>query len=63
MPRDYHPLVDALTVQQLDELLDGVRSIIHRAAESVGLHQDFIERCCQAASAAAVDPPGTGHRL
>jgi tryptophan 7-halogenase len=58
MPRDYHPLVDALTVQQLDELLDGVRSIIHRAAESVGLHQDFIERCCQAASAAAVDPRG-----
>ncbi|MFT3790993.1 MAG: tryptophan 7-halogenase [Rudaea sp.] len=51
MPRDYHPLADSLTTQQLDELLDGVRAIIQRAVDGMGSHRQFIERCCRPAAA------------
>jgi tryptophan 7-halogenase len=48
-PRDYHPLVDALTTVQLNEFLDGVRAIIRRTVESAGSHQQFIDSYCKVA--------------
>jgi len=52
LPRDYHPLADALSRPQLDELLDGVRAMIGRAVDGLDSHREFIERCDRRAGAA-----------
>ncbi|MDX1515512.1 MAG: tryptophan halogenase family protein [Woeseiaceae bacterium] len=46
LPQDYHPLVDALTPEQLDEFLDGVRQIIDRAVAQLPTHEQYLERLC-----------------
>jgi tryptophan 7-halogenase len=49
VPGDYHPLVDALSKPQLDELLDGARAIIGRAVAGLGSHDHFIDTYCRSA--------------
>jgi tryptophan halogenase len=51
IPNDYHPIVDALNRQQLDELLDGVKGIIDRTVASLPSHEQFLQRYCSASQA------------
>jgi tryptophan halogenase len=46
MPADYHPLVDALSRQQLDKLLDGLQRIVADAVAGLPDHAAFLERYC-----------------
>lgn len=48
MPGDYHPLVDALSERQLDELLDNVRGIVDRTVKRLPDHQAFLLELCGA---------------
>ena len=47
-PTDYHPLVDALSAEQLDELLCNVKAIIDKTAAGVPSHEDFLAKHCHA---------------
>jgi tryptophan halogenase len=47
-PQDYHPLVDALSPAQLDDLLDGLKRIVSDAVDSLPDHAAFLERCLSA---------------
>ena len=47
LPRDYHPLVDALSGQQLDEFLDNVKRIIADAVQELPDHEQFLRQYCQ----------------
>ncbi len=46
VPRDYHPLVDALTKEQLDEFLDNVKGIIDETVPKLPTHEEFLARFC-----------------
>ena len=46
LPRDYHPLVDALSKDQLAEFLDNLRSIIDEAVASLPDHAQFLKQYC-----------------
>jgi tryptophan halogenase len=46
LPEDYHPLVDALSAEQLDEFLDNVKKIIDDAAERLPDHAQFLQQYC-----------------
>lgn len=48
LPQDYHPLVDALTSEQLDEFLDGVKQIIDRTVAQVPTHKEYLDQVCGA---------------
>jgi tryptophan halogenase len=50
MPRDYHPLADALSTKQLDEFLDGVRAIIDDTVRGLSDHEQFLRQFCHARS-------------
>ncbi len=46
MPEDYHPLVNALNKEQLDEFLDNVRGIIDDTVPQLPTHEEFLARFC-----------------
>ncbi|HLU06652.1 MAG TPA: tryptophan halogenase family protein [Woeseiaceae bacterium] len=46
LPRDYHPLVDALSKHQLAEFLDNLKKIIDEAVASLPDHAQFLEQYC-----------------
>ena len=48
VPADYHPLVDALSELQLDELLGGVRAIVDKTVAAMGGHRQYLDRHCKA---------------
>ena len=45
-PRDYHPLVDALSKEQLDEFLDSVKKIIDDMVAGLPDHAQFLQQYC-----------------
>jgi tryptophan halogenase len=47
MPRDYHPLADALSPVQLEEFLDGVRTIIDDTVRGLTDHEEFLRQFCR----------------
>jgi tryptophan halogenase len=47
VPRDYHPLVDALSPKELDEFLDNVRDIVDEAVATLPDHEQYLARLCQ----------------
>lgn len=49
VPRDYHPLVDALSRKELDEFLDNVRDIIGEAVAALPDHEQYLARLRQPA--------------
>lgn len=53
VPRDYHPLVDALSDEQLMQLISSVRHTNAQSAALMPTHADFIARFCQVPSVAA----------
>jgi tryptophan halogenase len=48
VPRDYHPLVNALTKAQLDDFLDNVRKIIDDTVAELPEHEQFLRQYCAA---------------
>jgi tryptophan halogenase len=42
VPRDYHPLVDALSRQELDEFMDNVRDIVAEAVAALPDHEQYL---------------------
>jgi tryptophan halogenase len=48
MPRSYHPLVDALSLDEIRQMVAGTRGVLERSAEVMPLHKDFIARFCRA---------------
>ncbi len=44
MPEDYHPLVDSLTKEQLDDLMSNLKTLINRSADNMPSHHSFLEQ-------------------
>lgn len=45
IPKDYHPLVDALSKQQLAEMLADLKTVIQGTAAKVGPHDSYLASC------------------
>jgi tryptophan halogenase len=50
MPDGYHPLVDMLSEDELDALLDGIKASHEKIVSQLGSHQDFVGKYCAAPS-------------
>jgi tryptophan halogenase len=48
MPTSYHPMVDALTLDETTRMVAGVKGVLERSAEAMPLHREFIEKNCKA---------------
>lgn len=48
MPRDYHPMVDLLSDAELEQMCEGVRGVLQRAAAAMPTHEQFIAKHCPA---------------
>ncbi|MEX2122590.1 MAG: tryptophan halogenase family protein [Woeseia sp.] len=48
MPGDYHPLVNALSKEKLDEFLDNVRKIIDETVAGLPDHEQYLQQFCRA---------------
>ncbi len=46
IPRGYDPLVDTLEPAKIKATLDGTRTLIKRCADSMPMHQEFIDKNC-----------------
>ncbi|WP_419570670.1 tryptophan halogenase family protein [Rheinheimera sp.] len=44
LPADHHPLVDALTEAQLQDMLQNLKVIFEKTTERLGSHQEFLAR-------------------
>jgi tryptophan 7-halogenase len=47
-PKNYHPLVDLLSDEQLYGFLDSIKSVIGSCVDAMPMHQAFIDRYCKA---------------
>jgi tryptophan halogenase len=48
VPQSYHPLVDQMPEQQLEEFVNGVRKVVASCVDVMPTHAQFIARHCQA---------------
>jgi tryptophan halogenase len=48
LPRDYHPVVDQISEQELRGLVGGARTVVDNCVEAMPEHQAFIDRYCKA---------------
>jgi tryptophan halogenase len=48
VPRSYHPVVDLLPEQELDEFVGSVQKVIAACVDAMPMHGQFIARCCAA---------------
>jgi tryptophan halogenase len=46
-PQSYHPLVDVLPQQELQRRVEHIYSVIQKSAQTMPLHQDFIQKYCK----------------
>jgi tryptophan halogenase len=51
-PERWHPVVDLLDERELEQLVEGTRALLQRAAGVMPTHEEFIARHCAAAQAA-----------
>jgi tryptophan 7-halogenase len=49
VPRNYHPLVDALPEEKVSDFLENVRSTISRCVEAMPTHAEYVRNECAAA--------------
>jgi tryptophan halogenase len=42
-PDDCHPLVNALTKQQIVELMENLKTLINRTVDKIPSHDDFLD--------------------
>lgn len=47
MPQSYHPIVDTMSRQELEQLLSQIRSNIDRTVDKLPYHQDYLTRYSQ----------------
>jgi tryptophan halogenase len=52
VPAGWHPLVDAVSDEELVRLGESVRDVIGRCVAAMPDHEQFIERCCKTPAAA-----------
>jgi tryptophan halogenase len=52
VPAGWHPLVDAVSDEELVRLGESVRDVVGRCVAAMPDHEQFIERCCKAPAAA-----------
>jgi tryptophan halogenase len=50
LPERWHPIVDLLDDAELEQLIEGTRGVLQRAAAAMPTHEDFIARHCRAMS-------------
>lgn len=43
VPKDYHPLVDSLSDQQIRELMDNLKTLIGRAVDKLPTHNEYLD--------------------
>jgi len=43
IPKDHHPLVDSLTNEQINDLMDNLKTIINRAVDKLPTHKEFLD--------------------
>jgi hypothetical protein len=48
MPESDDPLVGLLDPKMVNENLDNIRDVVHRCAQSMPTHEDFIKQNCAA---------------
>lgn len=48
LPRDYNPMADNISDQQLEEFLGDIRRIIEKSIDPLPTHDDYLERNCRA---------------
>ena len=48
MPERYHPMVDALTLDEIRRMVEGTRGVLERSAEHMPDHRQFVEKYCKA---------------
>ena len=51
VPQGYHPAVDLISEQELQELASSVRNVVATCVAAMPMHEQFIARYCQAAAA------------
>ncbi|WP_286262848.1 tryptophan halogenase family protein [Thalassotalea atypica] len=42
VPKDYHPLVDSLSKEQLSELMENLKTLINRSVDKLPSHNEFL---------------------
>lgn len=47
MPQSYHPIVDNMSDNELQQFLDGIKHTIKRRVDSLPDHRLFMGRYCQ----------------
>jgi tryptophan halogenase len=45
LPKDYHPLVDALSMEQLRDLMQNLKDIMAVTSARLPSHQSFLDSC------------------
>ena len=43
VPEDHHPLVDALSTAQVEDLMDNLKTLINRTVEKLPSHDAFLK--------------------
>lgn len=43
LPEDHHPLVDALSTEQMEDLMDNLKTLIKRTVEKLPGHDEFLQ--------------------
>jgi tryptophan halogenase len=51
VPRSYHPLVDALSLDEIRDMVAGVRRVLERSADVMPAHREFVAKFCRADAA------------
>ena len=46
MPQSYHPIVDTMSRQELETLLNSIKQGIEKTVAKLPPHQDYITRFC-----------------
>lgn len=44
VPLDHHPLVDSLSAEQLDDLMDNLKTLIDRSVNQLSSHDEFLQQ-------------------
>jgi len=47
VPEDHHPLVDALSKEQMVDLMDNLKTLINRSVDRMPSHREFLEMVCR----------------
>ena len=43
IPQDYHPIANSLSDEQVNDLMQSLKTLINRSVDSLPSHEDFLE--------------------